>query len=172
MANGADRSAKFIGRFVNKVDEKGRTFLPAKLKPFIFARWGHRPDLVLAVMGFDRCLVLVDREKWFEKRAQLDGLDWMDADAARLRRLSSLAEEVSIDKQDRIAIPHFLRNFAQLEEEVMFVGCEDYLELWNPRNAETNIEELLRDAGEVISRVRGQGGKPASAEEGEEGGVE
>jgi MraZ protein len=163
MANRADRAAKFIGRFVNKIDDKGRTFLPARLKPLIYARWGHRPDLVLAVMGFDRCLVLVDREKWFEKRARLDGLDWMDRDAARLRRLSSLAEEVSVDRQDRMSIPHFLRKFAQLEDEVMFVGCEDYIELWNPANADMDLDELLKDAGDVIARVREQGEKPASS---------
>ncbi len=162
MATAVERSAKFIGRFVNKIDEKGRTFLPARLKPLIYARWGHRPDLVLAVMGYDRCLVLVDREKWFEKRARLDDLDWMDRDASRLRRLSSLAEEVTVDRQDRMTIPTFLRKFAQLGDEVMFVGCEDYIELWSPGNSEQDLEELLKDAGDIIARVRGRREQPAS----------
>lgn len=149
-----NRGDQFIGRFTNKIDAKGRTFLPAKLKPLVFSRWSHRPDLVLTVMGFDRCLVLVDRKSWFERRARFSGMEWLDADAARLRRLSSLAEEVSLDKNDRIIIPPFLREFARLEDEVLFVGCEEYLELWNPQLAKEDLDELLKDTGSLISRIQ------------------
>ena len=152
----SEKRAKFIGRFTNRIDSKSRTFIPAKLKPLIYARWGHKPDLMLAVMGFDRCLVLVEREEWFRNRARLEELDWMDADVARLRRLSSLSEECALDSQERITIPQFLRKFAKLDGEVMFVGCEEYLELWNPALAEQDFETLLSDAGKLIDRVRGR----------------
>jgi MraZ protein len=149
-----NRGDQFIGRFTNKIDAKGRTFLPAKLKPLVFSRWSHRPDLMLTVMGFDRCLVLVDRKSWFDRRARFSGIDWLDADTARFRRLSSLAEEVSPDKNGRITIPPFLREFARLEDEVLFVGCEEYLELWNPQLAKKDLDELLDDTGSLIDRIR------------------
>jgi MraZ protein len=149
-----ESGSKLIGRYVNKVDEKGRTFLPAAMRPYIHSLWGAKPDLVLAVMGFDRCLVLVDRKAWFTHQAKLNQLDWMDEDAAQLRRLASLAEDCRLDQQGRIALPQFLREFAQLSDEVMFVGCVDYIELWNPKNAQTNLEELFGSARAVISRVR------------------
>jgi len=167
-----NRGDQFIGRFTNKIDAKGRTFMPAKLKPLVFSRWSHRPDLVLTVMGFDRCLVLVDRKSWFERRARFAGMDWLDADAARLRRLSSLAEEVSLDKNDRITIPPFLREFAQLEDEVLFVGCEDYLELWNPKLAKANLDELLLDAGSLIGRIREKQAVTVRGEPGTNGATE
>jgi len=149
-----EAGSKLIGRFVNKVDEKGRTFLPASMRPYIHALWGAKPDLVLAVMGFERCLVLVDRAAWFSHQARLNELDWLDEDAARLRRLASLAEDCRLDQQGRIAIPQFLRGFAELNDEVMFVGCVDYVELWNPKQGQTNLESLFGGAREVIARVR------------------
>ncbi len=151
---GHEAGSKVIGRYVNKVDEKGRTFLPAAMRPYINSLWGPKPDLMLAVMGFDRCLVLVDRRAWFVHQAKVNQLDFLDEDAARLRRLASLAEDCRLDPQGRIALPQFLRDFAELTDEVMFVGCMDYIELWNPKNAQTNLEELFGTARAVISRVR------------------
>lgn len=150
----SEAATKFSGRFINKVDAKGRTFFPAKLKPYMSASWGPKPDLMFTVMGFDRCLVLVDREAWFLARAELDDLDWFDEDSAKLRRLSSLAEECTLDSQGRIMIPQFLRKFARITGEVMFVGCEDYVELWNPGPAEDDLEALFKDARGLIHRVR------------------
>jgi len=145
---------KLSGRHVNKVDAKGRTFLPAKLKNYMIALWGPKPDLILAVMGFDRCLVLVRRKNWYANKTNLDALDWFDPDAAKLKRLSSLVVECTIDSQGRIAIPQVLRAFAGITDEVTFVGCESYIELWQPVAAEENLSALIEEAPELIERVR------------------
>jgi MraZ protein len=150
-----DRTAdKFSGRFINRVDGKGRVFFPAKMKANLNSLWGAKPDLMLTVLPFERCLVLVQRDAWFRNKMRIEGLDWLDPDAAMLRRLSSLAEECTMDANGRLALPQFLRDFAHLQDEVMFIGCEDYIELWNPKEAAASLDNLFKEAPDLIRRVR------------------
>ena len=41
------------------------------------------------------------------------------------------ASEIQPDKQGRVALPANLREFAQLEREVMVVGVYSRIEIWN-----------------------------------------
>jgi MraZ protein len=41
-------------------------------------------------------------------------------------------QEVDVDKQGRIAIPHHLRDFARLETDVLVNGAITRVELWSP----------------------------------------
>lgn len=153
--NEADMSKpKLVGQYTNKIDSKGRTFLPKRLHRQAIARWGEEPRLFLAFMGFEPCLVLADRDEWIEKRKRFSQLDWMDEDAARLRRLASLGDNIRIDDQGRMAIPSFLKELVGIEDEITFVGCEEYIELWKPERVAGALQDLLAEAGDLIRRVR------------------
>jgi MraZ protein len=41
------------------------------------------------------------------------------------------AAELEVDKQGRILIPGYLREYADLLSEAVLIGAEDHLELWN-----------------------------------------
>jgi len=48
--------------------------------------------------------------------------------------------EVEIDKQGRLAVPSRLRNFSNLEADVLIVGVIDHIELWNPTSWEERVQ--------------------------------
>jgi MraZ protein len=145
---------KLVGQYTNKIDAKGRTFLPKRLLRQVIARWGDEPRLFLTFMGFEPCLVLVERDEWIAKRQKFSALDWMDEDAARLRRLASLGDNIRMDDQGRLAVPAFLRGLVGIEDQITFVGCEDYIELWKPENVQNALGDLMAEASELIKRVQ------------------
>jgi len=64
---------------------------------------------------------------------------------------------LTIDKQGRIVLPDYLRNFAGLKKEIIVAGLYNRLELWDQKNWEdykkrteaesTQIAEQMFDLG-------------------------
>jgi MraZ protein len=75
--------------------------------------------------------------------------------ARALRRLLfSGAVQLSLDKQGRINVPPYLRQYASLEEAVLLVGMETFIEIWEPglwRSALDGVSSVLADADNLLS---------------------
>ena len=115
----------FYGRFAHSIDDKGRLILPSKA----------RLELGLAVYvtrGIDRCLYLYPRSEWERLSQKIRQLPLTNQDARQFRRFFyGEAAELEVDKQGRILLPGYLREYANLASEVVLIGAEDHLELWN-----------------------------------------
>ena len=158
---------KFLGQHRIRVDKKGRLFIPKKQVNQLYAKWGEDPKLILAMMGSQRCLTLVDKDSWFEKRQELEDLPWFEKNATRIRRLLGFAEGVELDQQKRIMLPPRLRGLAGIEpeQEVVVIGCGDYLEIWDAEAADQMLDELLGDADDLLeSALAGPAPKPTQEE--------
>jgi MraZ protein len=85
--------------------------------------------------GADGCLAL-----WPEEEFELEAARQHEKDArgvgARndLRDWSALVTRVDFDRQNRMPVPSELRVLANLEQEVLFVGVLDRVELWSPES--------------------------------------
>ncbi len=81
------------------------------------------------------CLAVFDPEE-FEQVAQRVRAVSQRSASERFMTLSffSSAVDVSPDKQGRIAIPQHLREFANLDGEVILAGLYDHIEIWNPQD--------------------------------------
>ncbi len=118
--------ARFLGRFEHSLDAKGRVILPAKYRP-PFERGGF------LAQHLDGCLALWTPEEFdvqmteMVERARQSGAD---RNMARLWASSSF--EVEVDRQGRMPIPAHLREFADLQSDVLVLGAIDRVELWNP----------------------------------------
>jgi MraZ protein len=66
-----------------------------------------------------------------------------------VRKLLSMAVEVSPDKQGRILVPAWLKEAASLEDTVLMSGNIDRVELWNPELFEE--QEVAGDREEVTA---------------------
>ena len=51
----------------------------------------------------------------------------------RARYWAANSSDVEFDKQGRFALPPAIRDYGQLEGDVLVVGVLDHVELWNPR---------------------------------------
>lgn len=141
---------KFVGQHRCSVDSKGRLVIPRKYFLEIVANWGSDPDLVLGVMGSERCLALVNKGMWFDQRKGLEGQPWFKSRPADIRRLNALVEQVEMDPQNRVTLPTMLRQIAGIEDEAVFIGCGDYVELWNAKSWEQRLNRLLEQADELL----------------------
>ena len=97
----------------------------------------------LFVWGRDKCLYAMSREEfeYFSTHLKLKELD--KADARKIKRgLFSNAEDIEMDAQNRILIPAAMRAHAHLQRDVVVVGSDKRVELWDfdTWNAETNSD--------------------------------
>ena len=120
-------SSFLIGEFRHTLDDRSRVAVPVRFRTRLaqgatLARW------------LDKCLGLFPHDEWEELAAKLRGLPLTNPNAREFARfMSSGAVEVELDKQGRILVPGYLREYAGLSEgEVIVVGALNRLEIWAP----------------------------------------
>ena len=119
-------AARFFGRYEHALDVKGRVILPARFR----ASFGPQAFLT---QYQDRCLALWTPDEFEQQMAEMERLQDQGRSERNLARLwASGSTEVEIDRQGRVAIPAYLREFARLDGAVLVNGAINRVELWNP----------------------------------------
>ena len=115
----------FLGEFIHAIDEKGRLTIPAKFRADLAAG-------LVVTRGIDRCLAIYPLEEWNRLAERVSALPLTDRRARAFRRLvfASAADAVP-DRQGRLLIPPRLREYADLDSEVVVTGLNTYIEVWN-----------------------------------------
>ena len=74
---------------------------------------------------------------------KVDALPFTAEPARKLRRLLfGSAQEVSLDRQGRFVLPQWLREDADVENEVVLVGAGTRIELWSPKRWSKYSEQM------------------------------
>ncbi|MGH2429175.1 MAG: division/cell wall cluster transcriptional repressor MraZ [Candidatus Limnocylindria bacterium] len=122
-----ERASFLTGEFRHALDDRGRVAIPVRFRPRLaqgatLARW------------LDRCLSVFPADTWEALAAKLQGLPTTNAAARQFGRfMSSGAVEVELDRQGRLLVPSYLREYAGLDlGEVVVVGALNRLEIWAP----------------------------------------
>ena len=115
----------FFGEHQHSLDDKGRIILPAKFRDQLAGG-------AFITSEIDGCLAVWAPED-FEVRARemRERARGSSADRQVARAFFSGTVEAPPDKQGRVAIPQHLRDFAQLERDVVITGQFDRIEIWN-----------------------------------------
>jgi MraZ protein len=117
-----------VGTAFNKLDPKGRVFLPVKMRSLL-------PGTLYLIKHPDRCLRLYTEEMYStEVEEQQKILAGGRGDRDRMRVIGPPAIEVCVlDTQGRIVIPLQLRDHAglQLEDTVVVTGMYSFVEFWS-----------------------------------------
>jgi MraZ protein len=119
-------AAVFFGRFEHSLDTKGRLILPAKFRVH-FERGGYlgKHD--------DRCLALWPEAEFSRRIEHMLSLQDQGPEERNLTRIWAQGlTEVEVTASGRMALPAYLRTYAQLEGDVLINGALDRIELWNP----------------------------------------
>jgi MraZ protein len=126
-------AARFFGRYEHSLDVKGRLILPSRFRTLI------GPQAFLSQYQ-DRCLALWTPEEFEKQMAEMERLQDQGPVQRNLARImASGSTDVDIDRQGRLAIPAYLREFALLETGVLVIGALNRVELWNPGEWETTV---------------------------------
>ena len=122
-------ATRFVGRYEHSLDLKGRVILPARFRASF--------DALAVISKYnERCLAIWTPEA-FDKKADEMALllDGSPEERARARAWSMGSTEADLDRQGRVALPQYLREFAEMPESstVLVHGALTHIELWNPQ---------------------------------------
>ena len=144
------KPAVFTGEYRHSVDDKGRIAVPAKFRAQIeegavVSRW------------LDACLAIHTRTGWEQLAAKVAGLPITDAGSRLFQRyVFAGAFEADLDRQGRVVVPAYLREWAALEGEAVIVGSRDHAEIWAPDRWES-YRRNLEDADALAEAIGGLG---------------
>ena len=114
-----------IGEYEHSIDVKGRLIMPAKLRDDMGERF-------IITKGLDGCLFGFSQNEWANFEEKLKTLPLTSKNARDfVRFFLSGATECEIDKQGRFLIAGNLRQYAQMDKEVVIIGVGTRIEIWN-----------------------------------------
>ena len=111
------------GEFRPTLDQKNRIFVPSKLREELGETFMIARDVR------EKCLKMYSLDGWAEYIAPIKAQPRAIAEKA-MRVLHSSAAQVTPDSQGRVLIPAKLVEFAELEKNIVVIGCYDYAEIW------------------------------------------
>jgi MraZ protein len=142
----------FKGRYDHAVDGKGRASLPARYRETIASLADDRVVLTYALDAEHPHLDVYPMAGWRQFESKLAAKPIFDPAVTMLKRLYvANAVECPVDGHGRILIPPQHRDFARIGRDVVWLGMNRIIELWQPeewRSAEAEakgrIEEVRR----------------------------
>ncbi|NLG10234.1 MAG: division/cell wall cluster transcriptional repressor MraZ [Coriobacteriaceae bacterium] len=141
----------FRGFDQHTLDAKGRVSMPAKYRKVL-------PENLVVVRSLDddyRSLSIFTEEafeNWLESLfAREGGFDSNDLrHVDKMSKFTDKAQDVEVDKAGRINIPANLRDYASLDKDVVIVGANDHIKIWDADTYRAYDE--YRDANSVSRR--------------------
>ncbi|MFZ5982712.1 MAG: division/cell wall cluster transcriptional repressor MraZ [Patescibacteria group bacterium] len=140
----------FIGEYSHSIDPKKRLAIPAKFRSDL-------KNKVVITRGLDKCLFIYPMKVWEVLAEKLGNLPVGESGTRSFIRLMLAgATDVEVDKQGRILVPDYLKDYAGLSKEVVVAGLYNRLEIWDgkkwneyKRSAEKNTDEIAEQLGKL-----------------------
>lgn len=118
-------------RGVNNIslDAKGRLAIPTRYRERLHERCDGQ---IVVTVDRDHCLLVYPLPDWEEIERKLVRLPSLNKQARRLQRLLiGHATECQLDGSGRVLLPPPLREFANLDRNVVLIGQGNKFELWD-----------------------------------------
>ena len=139
---------EFVGKFLNKIDKKGRVSVPALWRPKLLGE-GFSGIVAQLTNGYNSVdgyskNYLERYQDWLDKQ---DPLMEVNEYEATLIFGSSM---LPFDREGRVLAPRIIRKKAQLENDALFVGMGRKFRIWEP----SSFESYESKAREYLKRRR------------------
>lgn len=147
-------SMTFSGSFDHSLDGKGRVIIPSSFREAL------GEDFTLTINPDKTAVAIYPKAMWDQQLERLSRIDPMDKLGARYERyvMSVSFSGNSMDAQGRVLIPAKLRAKIGLTKDIVFVGINRYIEIWDAEayasqecDAEENFDDLLEHVREKYS---------------------
>jgi MraZ protein len=136
----------FMGEYNHTIDTKGRLIIPSKFREQL-------GDEFIVTKGLDGCLFVFSKNEWEIFEQKLRTLPLTQKSARTFTRFFVAgATTCELDKQGRILLPLTLREFAELEKDVVLAGNLNRIEIWSKAKwAENSAYDDMDDIAEQMS---------------------
>ena len=133
----------FLGEYQHSIDEKGRLIMPARFREQLGEKF-------IITRGLDGCLFVYPMEEWQKLATEVQNLPLAKRDARTFTRiLFSGATEAECDRQGRVSLPASLREYANIQKDVVTIGVSDRIEIWSDQL----WQEINSTAGERFEEL-------------------
>lgn len=123
------------------IDTKGRLAIPMRYREALSA---NHDAMVVTIDTGQRCLLLYTRMQWQVIEDNLQKLPSFNEAARRIQRLLiGHATDVEMDANGRLLLPPMLREYAELEKEVVMIGQGNKFEVWSKQLWDSMREQWL-----------------------------
>ena len=137
----------FFGEFDYKIDEKGRVPIPPRFR-------GALKDGMVLTPGIEKCIIAYTLPEWKKLATELTGGSPAPSKLRKLNRaIFATAFTTKFDGQGRIALPVPLREYAEIVDEVVIVGANTCLEIWNKVHWEEEKAASQQQAWQIIESL-------------------
>lgn len=137
----------FIGEYTHSLDTKGRMAIPSKFRDALEAG-------AVVTRGVDHCLFMYTMEEWNKLAEKIAQLPFSQANSRAFSRLMLAgAMDVQIDRQGRISIPDYLRNYAGITKKVVVAGLYNRLEIWDEDQWQTYKDQTEYESEDIAETL-------------------
>ena len=141
----------FIGEYHHAIDEKGRLAIPMKFRKQL-------KNGAVVTRGLDNCLFVYTMDEWKKLAEKISNLPFSQANSRAFSRLMLAgAMDVALDKQGRVIVPEYLREYAKLGKEVVVAGLYGRLEVWDKQAWELYKAKTEKDSNEIAETMSSLG---------------
>lgn len=136
-----------LGQYEGKVGAKSRTAFPKKLRIIT-------GDKLIITYGFENSLIIVSEEGWKTLLEGTEGKPFIQKESRETQRfILGGATFVELDSKGRFIIPSYLRSFAKIEDEVIFLGLSRYVEMWDKKLWAVYSKELEKNIDNISQKL-------------------
>lgn len=140
-----------LGEYKHNVDAKGRVSVPSKFR-------GDLGQSFVVTKGLDNCLFMYSKEEWKTFEDKLRQLPLTNEDARNfVRFFFAGATECEVDKQGRINIPQNLREYANIQKDVVIIGLSTRAEVWDSSKWNNYTSPNSLDVSKIASQMSSLG---------------
>lgn len=134
----------FKGEYEHSVDAKGRVSFPAKLRKSLSP---DAQESFTLLRGIEPCLYLYPRDEWERVEEKLSRINSFSREGRTIKRnFLRYAEDLALDKQNRIPLPSHLMEWADIDGTAIFIGSGERIEIWAPDTLEKIDAELSHES--------------------------
>ncbi len=137
----------FIGEYNGTIDDKARINIPAKFRSSL-------KNQVVVTRGLDNSLVLYTLDEWKKLAEKLASLPISTANTRAFSRLMLAgAMDCDIDKQGRIVLPGYLKEYAKIGKKVVYAGMYSRIEIWSEELWNKYKTQTEKDSNQIAQSL-------------------
>ena len=141
----------FLGQHEHSLDKKGRIIMPAKFRDEL-------GDNFVITFGLDKCLFVYPMDEWKSLAENLQKFPLGKKDARAFKRtLASRAIICHFDQQGRVTISKYLRDYAEINKNIMVIGVFNRIEIWNKEKWLGYAQETEESYEDIAERIYEEG---------------
>ena len=147
----------FVSTFVNKIDRKGRVSLPSIFRSALPK--DYKNEIILLKSLRNKGIEGLSVRRVNEIAARINNLDFFSEEHEDYTTtFFSEMVPTNLDKEGRFTLPEKLKNYANIKDEVAFIGQGYFFQIVNPKVAlelQHNSRTRLNLNKKTLSKILG-----------------